>query len=89
MEYGLLYLKQSITNTYSSISLSLRVGADEEELFFFFLSTERFSLYSEMAMRCIEAIERICMGGQNVNYVIYSDDTVLIAGTQEKVQDIW
>lgn len=47
-----------------------------------------FSLYCEVVKRSAEGLEGITIGGQNVNNIRYEDDTVLIADTREKLQDM-
>ena len=49
---------------------------------------QTFLIYSEMILRNIEQHDGITVGGYNVNNLWYADDTVLIADSEEKLQDI-
>ena len=51
-------------------------------------SPDLFNIYSEMIMRSIESHEGVKVGGHNINNLRYADDTVLIADSEEKLQDI-
>ena len=53
------------------------------------LSPDLFSLYSEIIMRQIEEIEGLKIGGHNINNIRYADDTVLIADSEEKLQELF
>lgn len=50
------------------------------------LSPDLFSLYSQKVMDELDDLEGV--GGVNVNYIRYADDTVLIVDTEEKPQDL-
>jgi len=52
------------------------------------LSPDLFNIYSEMIMRNIDQQEGVKVGGHNINNLRYADDTVLIADSEEKLQDI-
>ena len=52
------------------------------------LSPDLFSLYSEMIMRHLEGTPGIQIGGHNINNLRYTDDTVLIAETEEDLQEL-
>ena len=52
------------------------------------LSPDLFSLYSEIILRCLEDEAGITIGGTNVNNLRYADDTVLIADSEEKLQNL-
>ena len=46
-----------------------------------------FDIYSKMIFRNLEQHEGITVGGYNINKMWYADDTVLIADSEEKLQD--
>ena len=52
------------------------------------LSPDLFSLYGEMIMREIWDCEGIRIGGENINNIRYADDTVLVADSEEKIQEM-
>ena len=52
------------------------------------LSPDLFSLYSEMIMRHLEGTPGIQFGGHSSNNLRYADDTVLIAETEEDLQEL-
>ena len=52
------------------------------------LSSDLFSLYSEMIMRHLEGTLGIQTGGHNINNLRYADGTVLIAETEEDLQEL-
>ena len=52
------------------------------------MSPDLFTLYGEVIMREIETIEGFSIGGRNLNNVRYADDTVLIADSVEKLQEL-
>ena len=47
-----------------------------------------YSLYSETILRNIEGRPGIGIGGVNINNLRYADDILLIAGTEEELQDL-
>ena len=51
------------------------------------LSPDFFSLYGEIILRSILNEEGIQIGGRNINNIRYADDTVLIADSEEKLQN--
>ena len=52
------------------------------------LSPELFALYGEIILRAIETMDGFSLGGRNINNVRYADDTVLVADSVEKLQDL-
>ena len=52
------------------------------------LSPDLFSLYSEIIMREIKDMPGIKVGGNNINNLRYADDTVLIADTEDHLQEL-
>ena len=52
------------------------------------LSPDIFSLYSQRVMDEIEELEGVRVGGRNVSCIRYADDTVLIADTNQKLQEL-
>ena len=47
-----------------------------------------FNIYSEMILRELEGMEGFIIGGHNLNNLRYADDTVLIAQSEEKLQNL-
>ncbi len=52
------------------------------------LSPDLFSLYSEIILRTLEDMPGIQVGGYNINYLQYADDTVLIAENEIDLQQM-
>ena len=52
------------------------------------LSPDLFSLYSQRVMDELEDLEGVKIGGRNVNSIRYADDTVLVADSEEKLQEL-
>ena len=52
------------------------------------LSPTLFGLYSEIILRNIEDLVGVKVGGRNVNNIRYADDTVVIAESEEELQNI-
>ena len=49
-------------------------------------SPDHFNIYSEHALRKVEDIRGIVIGGHNINNIRYADNTALIAESEEKSQ---
>ena len=52
------------------------------------LSPALFNLYTDIIFRNVEHLRGLNVGGMNINNLRYADDTVLIAETEEDLQDI-
>lgn len=52
------------------------------------LSPDLFSLYSEVILREIDDEEGIKVGGVNINNLRFADDTVLLADSKQKLQNL-
>jgi len=52
------------------------------------MSPDLFSLYSEMILRTIENEPGVKIGGQNLSNLRYADDTVLLADSEDKLQNL-
>ena len=53
------------------------------------LSPDLFSLYSQLVMDKMEQLDGIKIGDRNINNIIrYADDTVLLADTEERLQEL-
>ena len=48
--------------------------------------SDLFSLHSQVVMYALEYFKGISIGGKNVSNIRYADDTVLIAGSEKKLQ---
>ncbi|MCH9665805.1 MAG: hypothetical protein K0U41_08180 [Gammaproteobacteria bacterium] len=51
-------------------------------------SPDLFNLYSEMILRELEGMAGFIVGGVNINNLRYADDTVLLAESEEELQDL-
>lgn len=52
------------------------------------LSPDLFSLYGQKCMEEMENMDGIAIGGRNVNNIRYADDTVLLADSESKLQNL-
>ena len=52
------------------------------------MSPDFFNLYAEVIIRNIKEADRIKIAWKNINNVRYTDDTVLIADSEEKLQNL-
>ena len=52
------------------------------------LSPDIFSLYGQKVIEETEELEGVRVGGRNINCIRYADDTVLIADSNEKLQEL-
>ena len=52
------------------------------------LSPDLFSQYSEIILRSIEEEPGVTIGGKNITNLKYADDRVLIADSEEKLQNV-
>ena len=52
------------------------------------LSPDLFSMYSQLVMDEMEQLDGIKIGGGNINNIRYADDTVLLADTEERLQEL-
>ena len=52
------------------------------------LSPDLFNICSEIILRNLKHHEGVRVGGNNINNLRYADDTVLIADSEEKLQNI-
>ena len=52
------------------------------------LSPDIFSLYSQKLIEEIEELEGVRVGGRNINCIRHVDDTVLIADSNKKLQEL-
>ena len=82
-----LYWEQEATITidddcsvYKPICRGVRQGCG--------FSLELFSIYSEMTLGNIKHHAGVRVGGNNINNLRYADDTVLIADSEENLQNI-
>jgi len=52
------------------------------------LSPDLHNLYSEIIFRNIQHFDGITIGGTNINNIRYADDTVLLATSENKLQEL-
>jgi len=52
------------------------------------MSPDLFNLYSERALRELEDMPGMVVGGSNINNIRYADDTVLLATSVEQLQGL-
>ena len=69
-----------VLSEYVNIERGVRQGC--------IMSPDLFSLYTEMIMRHIKDLKGFNIGGVNINNLRYADDTVLIADTEENLQNM-
>ncbi len=85
-----------IRNLYWEQTACMRIDGDLSKYIKIFrgvrqgcvLSPDLFNLYSEMILRALEDLKGVHVGGRNVNNLRYADDTVLIAESQAKLQEL-
>ena len=52
------------------------------------LSPDLFTLYGEVILREIEEVDGLKIGGRVLNNIRYADDTVLVADSMERLQEL-
>ena len=85
-----------IKNLYWQQEATVKVGSEQTDMFLIkrgvrqgcVMSPDFFNLYGEMIMREIKHTEGANIGGYNINNIRYADDSVLIADTVEKLQQL-
>ena len=82
-----LYWNQNATvriegeySEYNEIKRGVRQGC--------VMSPDLFNLYSEIILRNLEDMPGIRINGQMINNIRYADDTVLIAGSEQELQNL-
>ena len=88
--------KRMIMNLYWNQKATVQIGEEQTEWVEIkrgvrqgcVLSPDLFNLYSQKMIEELDELEGIRVGGVNVNNIRYADDTVLIADTQEKLQEL-
>ena len=70
------------SSVYKPICMGSEVGLR------FFFPPDLFNIYSEMILRSIKHYECVRVGGNNISNLRYADNTVLIADSKEKLQNI-
>ena len=83
-----MYLEQEATiridddcSVYKRICREVRQGC-------VFFSPDLINIYSEIILPNIKHLEGVRDGSNNINNLRYADDTVLIADSEEKLQNI-
>ena len=69
----------------TAVCTNRSIGESDRAAFF---SSGLFNSYSEIIIRNIKHHEGVRVGGENINNLRYADDTVLIADSEEKLQNI-
>ena len=69
----------------TAVCTNRSVGEWDRAVFF---SPDLFNTFNEMILRNIKHHEDVRVGGNNINNLRYSDDTVLMADSEEKLQNI-
>ena len=85
-----------LTNLYWEQKAVVKIGDDRSDLIKIergvrqgcVLSPDLFSLYSQLVMDELEQLDGIKIGGRNINNIRYADDTVLLADTEERLQEL-
>ena len=88
--------KRMIMNLYWNQKATVQIGEEQTEWVEIkkgvrqgcVLSPDLFNLYSQKMIEELDDLEGVRVGGVNVTNIRYADDTVLIADTQEKLQEL-
>ena len=85
-----------IRNLYWDQSAAVRIGGELSEYTLIkrgvrqgcVMSPDLFNIYSEMILRNLENYPGVKINGENINNIRYADDTVLIADSEENLQNL-
>ena len=88
--------KRMIMNLYWNQKATVQIGEEQTEWVEIkkgvrqgcVLSPDLFNLYSQKMIEELDDLEGVRVCGVNVTNIRYADDTVLIADTQEKLQEL-